>query len=80
MMPDVDGFDVVRTLHEHPDTARIPILVVTAKQITEDDRARLDGRVTTIVEKAEVERERLHGRSSAGHGAPPGERLTWPGF
>jgi PAS domain S-box-containing protein len=31
MMPDVTGFDVVAALNEDPDTARIPILVVTAK-------------------------------------------------
>ncbi len=34
MMPDVNGFDVVEALQPDPDTARIPILVVTAKQIT----------------------------------------------
>ena len=31
MMPDVNGFDVVEALKQRPDTARIPILVVTAK-------------------------------------------------
>ena len=34
MMPDVNGFDVVEALKAQPDTARIPIVVVTAKQIT----------------------------------------------
>ena len=34
MMPDVNGFDVVEALHEHPETTRIPILVVTAKTIS----------------------------------------------
>jgi len=34
MMPEVNGFDVVEALREHPATARIPILVVTAKRIT----------------------------------------------
>ena len=42
MMPDVNGFDVVEALKEHPDTARIPILVVTAKQITAEDRAQAE--------------------------------------
>ena len=31
MMPEVNGFDVVEALKQQPDTARIPILVVTAK-------------------------------------------------
>jgi CheY-like chemotaxis protein len=52
MMPDVNGFDVVAALSENPDTAGIPILVVTAKPITADDRAKLVGSVTTIMEKA----------------------------
>jgi CheY-like chemotaxis protein len=52
MMPEVNGFDVVAALTEDPSTARIPILVVTAKQITAEDRAKLNGYVTTITEKA----------------------------
>jgi CheY-like chemotaxis protein len=37
MMPDVNGFEVVQALSEHPSTSRIPILVVTAKQISAQD-------------------------------------------
>jgi CheY-like chemotaxis protein len=42
MMPDVSGFEVVEALRSDPDTARIPILVVTAKQVTALDRAALN--------------------------------------
>ncbi len=59
MMPEVNGFDVVQALHEHPDTTRIPILVVTAKGITPEDRAKLNGYVATIMEKAEFNRDRF---------------------
>ena len=59
MMPEVSGFDVVEALNEHPDTARIPILVVTAKQITAEDRATLNGNVTTIMEKAGFDADRF---------------------
>ncbi|MEP6691976.1 MAG: response regulator, partial [Gemmatimonadaceae bacterium] len=59
MMPDVSGFDVVEALQQRSDTARIPILVVTAKQITEEDRARLKGYVTTIIAKAEFDDDRF---------------------
>jgi CheY-like chemotaxis protein len=52
MMPDVNGFDVVQALKAQPDTARIPIVVVTAKQITTEDRTRLSGYVSAIMEKA----------------------------
>jgi PAS domain S-box-containing protein len=59
MMPEVNGFDVVEALHEHPDTTRIPILVVTAKEISAADRTKLNGFVMTIMEKAEFNRERF---------------------
>jgi PAS domain S-box-containing protein len=52
MMPHVSGFDVVAALHQQPETAGIPIVVVTAKEIAAGDRARLNGYVTAIVEKA----------------------------
>lgn len=52
MMPEVSGFDVVEALGHHADTARIPILVVTAKEITAEDRAKLAGPVREILHKA----------------------------
>ena len=55
MMPDVSGFDVVDSLQRNSDTARIPIIVVTAKAITDADRAALNrepGGVVCIVDKA----------------------------
>jgi CheY-like chemotaxis protein len=59
MMPEVSGFDVVEALKANPDTVRIPILIVTAKQITGEDHAKLNGYVTAIMEKAEFDRERF---------------------
>jgi PAS domain S-box-containing protein len=59
MMPEVNGFDVVAALQVRPATARIPILVVTAKQITEDDRHNLNGFVMAIMEKADFNRDRF---------------------
>jgi CheY-like chemotaxis protein len=55
VMPDVSGFDVVEALQLNPDTARIPILVVTAKQVTTQDRTALNsnpGMVIQILEKS----------------------------
>jgi PAS domain S-box-containing protein len=51
MMPEINGFDVVGALHTRPETARIPVLVSTAKEITADDRAKLNGYVMAILEK-----------------------------
>jgi CheY-like chemotaxis protein len=59
MMPEVTGFDVVAALNEHADTARIPILVVTAKQVTADDRVKLSRSVTTIMEMASPDADRF---------------------
>jgi CheY-like chemotaxis protein len=73
MMPDVSGFDVVEALSEHPETARIPILVVTAKQVTAEDRVKLNGFVATIMEKAGFSRQRFAAevrRAMAGRGVP----------
>ena len=55
MMPDVSGFDVVDALQRQADTAAIPILVVTAKEVSADERAALhrdSGETLTIVDKA----------------------------
>jgi PAS domain S-box-containing protein len=53
MMPDVSGFDVVAALQEQPDTARIPVLIVTARQVDAADRSRLNGYVAAIMEKGD---------------------------
>jgi PAS domain S-box-containing protein len=59
MMPEVSGFDVVEALNQQPETACIPVVVVTAKQITAEDRATLHGHVTAIMEKAEFDADRF---------------------
>jgi len=58
-MPEVSGFDVVEALSEDPATAAIPILVVTAKHITVEDRERLNGYVMSIMEKSNFDRDRF---------------------
>ena len=59
MMPEMSGFDVVAALQLHPETARIPILVVTATRVTAEDRQKLNGFVTAIMEKADFDRARF---------------------
>jgi PAS domain S-box-containing protein len=51
LMPDVSGFDVVAALQERPETARIPILIITSRHVTAADRAALNGKVIAIMEK-----------------------------
>src|SRR3989338_2336947 len=58
MMREMSGFEVVERLKEDPATSAIPILVVTAKSLTAEDRKALNGNVLRIMEKAEFN----HGR------------------
>lgn len=73
MMPDVSGFEVVAALHERPETASIPVLIVTAKRVTADDKNQLNGLVATIMEKAEFDGERFTGEIRR---AMSGRRMT----
>ncbi|SFM96357.1 Signal transduction histidine kinase [Formivibrio citricus] len=57
MMPELSGFDVVDELRTGAATSRIPIIIVTAKLLTVEDRNRLKGRVFSIMEKSEFRRE-----------------------
>ncbi len=59
MMPEVNGFDVVEALQQRRDTAAIPIIIVTARQITAEDQAKLNGYVTAVMEKAEFDSDRF---------------------
>jgi CheY-like chemotaxis protein len=51
MMPVMDGFEFAARVRAHPDWRSIPIVVVTAHDLTRAERKRLDG-VETIVQKA----------------------------
>jgi CheY-like chemotaxis protein len=51
MMPEVSGFDVVEALHEDEATRSIPIMILTAKDLTDDDKRHLNGHVAAIVER-----------------------------
>jgi CheY-like chemotaxis protein len=59
MMPEVDGFAVVEALRKQPDAARIPILVLSAKEITPEDRAQLKGHVAAIIGKTDFDQVRF---------------------
>ena len=51
MMPVMDGFDFLVEFRAKADCASTPVIVVTAKDLTDDDRSRLSGGVERIVEK-----------------------------
>jgi threonine synthase len=53
MMPEVDGFGVLDALKADESTASIAVVVVTAKELTKDEAARLQGRIDTLLQKGE---------------------------
>ena len=59
MMPTMDGFELAATLHASDAWKMIPIVVLTAKDLTDEDRRRLNGSVEKIIEKGAYERRKL---------------------
>ena len=53
MMPEMDGFAVIDALKADERTASISIIVVTAKELTEDEKEKLKGRIHTLMQKGE---------------------------
>ncbi|KMO15742.1 response regulator, partial [Methylobacterium platani] len=51
MMPEMDGFGFLRALRDRPEWRDIPVVVLTAKDITAEDRRRLAGRADRILQK-----------------------------
>jgi signal transduction histidine kinase/CheY-like chemotaxis protein len=52
MMPKMDGFEFMDQLRGRPDWREIPVVVITAKDLTEGDRNRLNGGVERIIQKS----------------------------
>ncbi|MDX2031005.1 MAG: response regulator [Blastocatellia bacterium] len=59
MMPEMDGFAFVEEINKNPSWRDIPIVVITAKDVTTEDRLRLNGYVEKILEKGAYQREDL---------------------
>ena len=59
MMPVMDGFQFLHELRQHEAWQNIPVIVVTAKDLTPEDQRTLDGRVEQILAKGSYGREQL---------------------
>ena len=53
MMPKMDGFEVLDELRRRPEWQNIPVVVITAKDLTDEDRNRLNGGVARIIQKSD---------------------------
>ncbi|GAB4498812.1 MAG: hypothetical protein OHK003_12400 [Anaerolineales bacterium] len=53
MMPEMDGFSVIEALRAIPETATIPVIVATAKELTPDEKKRLSGHIQALLQKGD---------------------------
>jgi adenylate cyclase len=65
MMPEMDGFQLVATLQSSASWRDIPIIVVTARDLTAEERQRLNGGVEQILSKHAVSPTELMARVGA---------------
>jgi CheY-like chemotaxis protein len=59
MMPEMDGFDFVATVRADPAWRSLPIVVITAKDLSPEDHERLNGYVARVLQKGALSRETL---------------------
>ena len=61
MMPEMDGFQFLDGVRQQDAWRSIPVIVITAKELTPEDRQRLNGSVEKILQKGAYSREELIG-------------------
>ncbi len=59
MMPEMDGFEFAERLREKKEWLDIPVVVITAKDLSKDDLTRLKGNVETIMQKGSYSKDEL---------------------
>jgi CheY-like chemotaxis protein len=53
MMPEMNGFEFVEAMQKDPDLRKVPIVVLTGKDLSSAERSRLNGYVDTILAKGD---------------------------
>ncbi len=79
MMPGMDGFEVLNEIRKEDGLSRIPVLILTAKDLTKDDFSKLrNNNVQQLIQKGSVNRDELIYKieSLLGHGR---EKKAMPG-
>lgn len=59
MMPEMDGFGVMNALQATPETADIPIIVITAKELTFGEKEKLKGHIQRLMQKGDFLNDEL---------------------
>ena len=59
MMPEMDGFEFIRELRRHPQWRSLPVIVLTAKDLTLEERNWLEGQTQRIYQKGSSSKQTL---------------------
>ncbi len=59
IMPEMDGFEFLEELRRKPSFRQVPVVVVTAADLTEEDHRRLNGGVERVLHKAAMDQDEL---------------------
>ncbi|MBW2012026.1 MAG: response regulator [Deltaproteobacteria bacterium] len=60
MMPEIDGFEVLERIRSTKATAKIPVLILTAKDLTPDDFAKLSANnIQQLIQKGDIDQQGL---------------------
>jgi CheY-like chemotaxis protein len=59
MMPEMDGFTVLDELRKSPQTAEIPVIVITAKELTANEKDRMRGHIQSLMQKGDFMSDEL---------------------
>ncbi|MCU1220682.1 MAG: sensory transduction histidine kinase [Candidatus Angelobacter sp.] len=59
LMPEMDGFEVLRRVKESPDLQNLPIVIMTAKEITQTERELLERHARGLIQKGERWKDQL---------------------
>jgi CheY-like chemotaxis protein len=62
MMPIMNGFDFIRELRNNKEWRDIPVIILTAKDLTLEDRQHLKGNVERVLQKGDYSRDQLLGQ------------------
>ena len=55
MMPEMDGFEFLENIKQHEEWSKIPIIIVTAKELTEEDKVKLNGGAKNLLQKGDLD-------------------------
>ena len=59
LMPEMDGFEFLLEMRRRPEWHDIPVLVLTAKDLSVEDQQRLNGHVDRVMQKSASELDEL---------------------